>query len=757
MKYIITSTLLLIAFLSQAQFSFKRSDFIQVFKNSDQKEMAWVGGLNSPQFSNIDLNYDGNMDLFVFDRTSNKWLTFIHNGTPGTIDFTYAPEYEAAFPDLNSWVLLRDYNCDGNMDIFAHTSAGIKLYKNIGNASIGLEFELIDPLIFTRFYNSDVNLYVSAGDIPGIADIDGDGDLDILTFGVSGSSIEYHKNYSMELTNRCDSIVYEMRNECWGRFTESSVSNSLNLWDTLTWPCDGSTVTNPELTDIINDPRDGFNLESGSRNRHVGSTLMPFDYNEDDVFDLLIGDVTYSNMVYTENFGTLPNTNSGMGYQETNFPSNTTPINVDIFPAGFYVDVDNDGKRELIVCPNATSNSVDMESAWHYLNTGTDANPTFSFSQTDLLQGEMIDDGVGAYPVLFDHDGDGLKDLIIANAHYYNTTDQAIYSRMAYYKNTGSALIPEFTFVSSNYASLENTGLGLNIYPTFGDIDNDGDEDMYVGDQLGGIHYYENTAGAGNPAVFASPVLNVVDADGIPISVGQFSTPVLIDLDRDGLKDMVIGCRTGTLYYFRNTGTVNLPKFSYITDNLGGVDTKDVSSPFGYSVPSFADHNGEYELFLGSFSGYLFHYSDIDANIGGNFTLVDSLYLDIDDGRQSAVFVSDLDGDDHFELFYGTRRGGITLYESDSTLSVQNFELIEDEFNIYPNPTNNFVMIDFSQSQNNYIGEYLELYNSVGQLLIRRKINTLSVNLNMNDFAEGVYILTLNTQGVRVSKKIIKQ
>lgn len=759
MRYIFFSLLFLFSAVVNAQFFFKRSDFIDVYKNSNQQDLAWVGGMNFVQFSNIDLDYDGNMDLFVFDRSSNKWLTFLHSTNPGTEEWVYAPEYEAAFPDLSSWVLLRDYNCDGKMDIYAHTSAGIKLYKNIGNASNGLEFELVDNLIFTLFYGTPVNLYVSAGDIPGIIDVDGDGDLDVLTFGVAGATVEYHKNYSMEMYGVCDSIVYEMRNECWGRFTESSTSNTVNLWDTLSYPCDGSTVSNPEMVEFEFDPRDVDIILPSERARHAGSTLMPFDNNGDDIIDLLIGDVSYSSLVYTENFGTVPNTNSGMGYKESNFPSNTTPVDVDIFPAGFYVDVNADGKRDLIVSPNATANSVDMESVWHYLNTGTDENPTFSFSKTNFLQGRMIDHGVGAYPVLFDHDGDGLQDLIVSNAYYYNATDQTPYSRLAYYKNTGTATAPEFTFVTNDYANLENTGLQLFIYPAFGDIDGDGDEDMFIGDLDGGIHFYENTAGAGNPASFASPVLNMVDAVGAPIDVGQYSTPVVIDLDRDGLKDLVIGCRTGTLYYYKNTGTNAVPKFTYQTDNLGGVNTTDYQTPYGYSVPCFADRNGAYELFLGAFSGYLHYYTDIDANLGGNFTLVDTLYQGIWNDKQSAVAVSDLDQDGNFELFYGAKRGGITLYESDSIafVNVSDFDQLEQDFKVYPNPTSSDILVDFSAAAYNYYGETIELYNAVGQLLINQKIQSNRVGISLNDFAEGVYILSLNIDGVRISKRIIKQ
>lgn len=69
---------------------------------------------------------------------------------------------------------------------------------------------------------SMVNLYVSSIDIPAIEDVDGDGDLDIITFSILGSQVEYHKNLSMERYGDCDSLDYELRNKCWGFFTEGA-------------------------------------------------------------------------------------------------------------------------------------------------------------------------------------------------------------------------------------------------------------------------------------------------------------------------------------------------------------------------------------------------------------------------------------------------------------------------------------------------------------------------------------------------------
>ncbi len=60
----------------------------------------------------------------------------------------------------------------------------------------------------------------------------------------------------------------------------------------------------------------------------------------------------------------------------------------------------------------------------------------------------------------------------------------------------------------------------MNVYdiPTFGDWDDDGDQDMMVGVFYNGnIFYYQNTAGTGNAPVFAAHT--VVQADGINIQV----------------------------------------------------------------------------------------------------------------------------------------------------------------------------------------------------------------------------------------------
>jgi hypothetical protein len=115
------------------------------------------------------------MDLFVFDRTGNKISTFINGGAANTVDYIYDHKYVDKFPKLDSWALLRDYNCDGKMDIFSHTNLGIMVYKNDGDAVNGLHFTLVKQTLYSYFIDTNpptnyLNLYVTSTDIPAIYD-----------------------------------------------------------------------------------------------------------------------------------------------------------------------------------------------------------------------------------------------------------------------------------------------------------------------------------------------------------------------------------------------------------------------------------------------------------------------------------------------------------------------------------------------------------------------------------------------------------
>src|SRR4051812_10579691 len=111
-------TILLLAFsgtaFAQQTYDFRQKTDVKVVVGTDTLRQAWVGGLNAPLYSKIDLNLDGTEDLYIFDRMNNKSFTYLAETTGSSSRWKYAPEYEALFPqNLELWVLLRDYDGDG--------------------------------------------------------------------------------------------------------------------------------------------------------------------------------------------------------------------------------------------------------------------------------------------------------------------------------------------------------------------------------------------------------------------------------------------------------------------------------------------------------------------------------------------------------------------------------------------------------------------------------------------------------------------
>ncbi len=677
---IFTVLFIFIACIANAQ-NFERDILIPASMNGSTLVNPWAGGMDAPEYSTIDLNGDNIKDLFVFDRLSDRISTFLNNGTPGQIDYHYAPQYISSFPELINWVQLVDFNCDGKEDIFTDaTSGGMKVYLNVSTTSI--QFVLFDSMLVSDYGNFIANLYCPFHGLATFIDVDGDSDLDILTPSpVPG--INYHKNLSFDLYGTCDSLKFVVDNVEWGGV-----------------PFRGG----------------------GNESRHY----LALDMDSDGDKDLLTNNVSVSGntdlhiIKYYENTGTA--LVADLTLVQDSFPNANAVASVRGFAAAFEFDADNDSKTDIIVSPQFSS-MQNINNSWLLKDTSSSTVKSFENVMNNFLCNGMIDVGSGANVRFADVDVDGLLDIIIGNfvRHHPSGNDS---SSIYYFRNTGTASFPAFEFVTDNFANSIAPQYGAMI-PTFGDIDGDQDNDMLVGLYDGTISCYINNSGN-----FSITATNYQGID-----VGANNAPYLFDIDQDGLLDLICGNRYGVVQYFHNTGTINAPIFTLENALWGNVDVAHGNSVYGYSCPVIYIENGSLELFVGSESGTIFRYGNISGNLMGTFTLVDSMYGGINEKHRLTIDVADINNDLQQEILTGNYSGGIVIYKQ-TPVSLHEISSSAPSLLLLPNPTSSRVTIQ--GISNNEI----QITNLLGEVLYKKTLNNIDiVEIDVSAFSDGIYFV----------------
>lgn len=705
-----------ILYSQQTVLAFDRNPDIAVSDESGQLlPFPWTGGFNFCQVSETDINGDGQKDLYIFDRSGNRstYLEF-QNGS-----YILNTSALPLLPELNSFALMRDFNCDGRPDIFTYNNSGIRVFVQNGPMGEAPQFGLYTDKLKTRAGANLVDVYTIPVDIPAFEDVDGDGDIDILVFNILGSCVEYHQNMAQENFNRCDTLAMKLETISWGRFAESFSTNEVTLGDTCA----------------------GF---SGGRFaeplRHAGSTVTAYDSDGDGDMDLLLGDIAYRNLVKLINGGT--NEQALITSQITNFPENTDPVNIPIFPAAFMVDVDHDGIRDMVVSPNSKTGSENYRSFLYYKNTGSNSIPQFSFQNNTLFSAQTLDFGEGANVSFFDYNNDGKQDILVGNYGYFLPTGD-YKPQVALIENTSTAEAISFQLVTRNFASAGNlAGVATNFHPTTGDLDNDGDADLLLGSSDGRIYHFENTAPAGSPAsmTFITPSFEGID-------VGTFAAPQLVDVDLDGRIDLLVGTREGKLRYYRNTSNGSSAAMELESENWGGVNTALPGEPNGFCTPHLFRKSGVTYLLAGSQSGFFRLYSNIDNNLGGTFTLLDSTVLGNRLGERTSICLSDMNDDGFPEAVVGNYAGGLVFLDGIFPSGWQNAAL-KRSIKLYPNPGTDAPYIHLDDSGNFQV----EVLDITGRIVYQTKMN-LPGNLSFVPKSKGLYFVRLseksNTEVIR--------
>ena len=720
---------------------FNRIDSILVInENKDTLLYPFAGGLNSCQFMNIDINLDGTDDLLVFDRHGYRILPFIVSPTiPAKLTFT--PEYSVLLPPVEQWMQAVDYDRDGKKDIFTYTTGGIKVYKNESVNTLKFT-QVTKPFLYSLQGTTLTNLFVTYADYPAITDIDGDGDIDVLTFWGLGSFVEWHRNTSIERFGNADSLTFEKSSSCWGHFAEGNESNKIIL-DT----CTGSRKSVQQI-------------ESDDA-KHTGSTLLINDLNHDGLPDLALGDVDFSSIVQLTNGGSQ--IDAKMISQSTNFPNASDPVHMNIFPAAMLADVNNDGQKDLLVSPFDPSllKGENFKSVSLYHNAGTNAEPDFQLASRSFLQDQMLDLGSGAYPVFFDYNSDGLMDLLVGN---YGYSDSCVFSpanglqcyftsKIALLLNEGTLAKSQFRLIDRNIAHLDSLQL-QSLIPSVADMDGDGDMDLVCGNSKGKLVYCENIALPGHPAEF-----KLADPAWKGIDVGDFSAPQLMDVDQDGLIDLVCGKKKGTLSFYKNTGSKQVAQFTLVSELFGGVDvTNSQLSNGGYSVPCFyKDKQGDTKLFSGSEFGDIFVYDQIDNNLNGNFRFAGTL-PGIKEGWRSGVAIGNLNNDSLTDMLVGNYSGGMGLFLGKPDKIFEIWEHKQSLFSslfITPNPAVSEVSISI-KSDIKIKPENLVIQAMDGKNVRKYSPVDFPMRLDISTYKNGIYLVLVQTNlGIASGKLVI--
>jgi hypothetical protein len=493
----------------------------------------FLGGLNVPRPQLVDIDQDGDDDLFLQENTDE--LRFFERTDSGELVWRTDRYQELAIGD---WFRFADLDGDGDPDLLAESPYSyIRLYENTGspgNPSFTLVSDTLRAPDGTAIFSDRQN-------IPTVADVDCNDRLDLFIGRLDGTLDRYE---ATEASTPGEMPTFALETE---RFEDIEIVNQI-----------GSL--------------------------HGANTLAFADPDDDGDLDLFWGDFFEPGLLLIENRGPACS-RPDLRTAPKPFPP-SDPMSTSGYNAPSLGDADGDGDTDLLVgvlggAYDATTTLTN--NLYFYERSG----PDYALATKRYVGG--IDVGNESTVAAGDIDGDGDLDLLLSNKIEPST---GISSRVRILENTGSATEPAFRMRGA--IDLPDT---YHYAPALGDLDGDGDPDLVLGTWDGDVLYVENDNGAFVPAqdgstVIASlprgsnatPTLGDIDGDGdLDLLVGEASgtvnvfrndgsptepnfvlqsetidgvkadarsAPHLTDLDGDGRLDLLLGSSLGGIQAF---------------------------------------------------------------------------------------------------------------------------------------------------------------------------------------------------------------
>jgi hypothetical protein len=294
---------------------------------------------------------------------------------------------------------------------------------------------------------------------------------------------------------------------------------------------------------------------------------------------------------------------------------------------------------------------------------------TLNLGAEGFVRANGVDITVPGYSVpSFVHwNSDALLDLVVGEG------GGDFPGKVRVYLNVGTPTAPEFGeyfYVQSEGADLVVPSESCQgAYPRVVFWDADQRKDLLVGMANGTVKLFLNVADDDAPAFDGGTLLQVGEPGAkVDIDVWARATPNVVDWNNDDRKDLAVGSVDGLIYLFINEGADDAPDFRVMTYVERVSDLLLVPTTRSSPVVLDLNRDGRKDILAGNRGGELVFYANVGADAAPIFSVyslvrADGVQIDLPGQPRSRPFVCDWTRDGLYDVLLGSEDGKVRLYQ----------------------------------------------------------------------------------------------